>query len=333
MARLLRSHVVPSLSAFPFIAALVLGGGTPLSARGQSKEAAPAPSSADPPASPAPADPPPATSPQAAPPPAPRPPPTPQERERAHQHFRRAEKYYEEGGYEAALVEMTEAYRLSQLPDLLVNLSKLSEKLGLKRDALGYLERYLAERPDAPDAAHIREEITRLQAATAPPPDQRPAPPPDQPPAGQAGVPGGISAPPPVVAPPPPALKPAGGRPAWLPPWGAVGLLGGGAVLLVVGGGLGGGAVAAARAVEDQSQVRPPQPFSPSLHATQERGKSLAAAGAALDVIGALALVGGATWTGVWLYQQRREGSSGSKARTRAALRPAGAGLVLTGEF
>jgi hypothetical protein len=113
-------------------------------------------------------------------------------------------------------------------------------------------------------------------------------------------------------------------------------LLGGGVALIVIGGGLGGGAVAAGRSVEAQARTLAGQPFSQALYATQERGKALAAAGAALDVLGALSLAGGAAWTGVWLYQRRPRrapGTPASDGRPRTALLPAGAGLLVAGTF
>src|SRR6185436_16389718 len=103
-------------------------------------------------------------------------------------HFDRGASLYEAGRFREAEDEFLQAYELSRLPDLLFNLSRAAEKQGRAAQAQEYLERYLRERPQAPDRPQIEADIARLRRLSAPPP----------------------------IAPVAPAPAPAGSR---LPPW------------------------------------------------------------------------------------------------------------------
>jgi tetratricopeptide (TPR) repeat protein len=184
--------------------------------------------------------------------------------QKARQHYDAGTRHYAEANYGAALAEFLEAYRLSHLPDLLYNLGKVAEKMGDQQGAADYLRRYLAERPDAPDATSVRAEIVQLDAAA----NERTA----------------------YVAPV-----------SVHPPWPALGLLGGGTVLLLVGGGLSIGATNDSGAVIDRLQANP---FDSSVTSLQNQSRSLGTAGIALDAVGAVAVVAGLVWTGVWFAQR-----------------------------
>lgn len=245
-------------------------------------------------------------------------PPTAKEKAAGRKHYKKAQRFYQDGLYEASLAEMTEAYRLSQFPDLLYNLAVVSEKLGHNKDALRFLERYLLDKPNAQDAEKVRGDIDRLKESLRPPPPPEPVKPPPPPVRVERDPDLDLARRPP---PPPPARA----------PWGAIGVMGGGVALLITGIGLGGGAMAAANEFVTVGRTQTGQAFSQQLYDIQQRGKALTAAGIALDVIGGVAIAGGLAWTGVWLYQRRAHKDSADKVG--AALRPAGAGLVLDGRF
>jgi tetratricopeptide (TPR) repeat protein len=190
----------------------------------------------------------------------------------AKRHYESGADFYERGKLAEAHEEFLAAYRLSNLPDLLYNLGRVAEKRGLAAEAAAYYERFLHESPKAPDRARIETDIQRLRSEAEP-------------------------APAPLLdltsqMPPPPPPKP-----RRLPPWPALGLLGGGATLMVIGFGLGGGALSAARQLESMDR------FDEALYS---RGQSMNQGAIALDVMGGLALVGGATWTLVWYFKTRR---------------------------
>ena len=78
-----------------------------------------------------------------------------------------------------------EAHRLSKRPDLLYNISVCYERLGRWDDAIGSLQQYLTERPEAPDRAVIESRIANYEqrrdqekARLAATPPVAPAPPP-----------------------------------------------------------------------------------------------------------------------------------------------------------
>lgn len=109
-------------------------------------------------------------------------------------------------------------------------------------------------------------------------------------------------------------------------PWPALGVAGGGVVLLIIGVSLGGAAVSASHSVQDASSTSNPLPFTADLLATEQKGKSLAAAGAAMDVLGVLAIGAGGAWAGYSYYKHTHKKDS-------IALYPLGAGLALGGTF
>lgn len=228
--------------------------------------------------------------------------------EASRRHYHSGATFYKQGKYAEAHVEFIAAYRLSRLPDLLFNLGRVAEKMGQPGEAAEYLDRYLREKPDAPDRREVEAEVERLRKEAGPPPAPQapPVTPPVTPPEPQA-LPG--------PSPPPRRTGPT------LPPWPILSLLGGGAALLVVGIGLGGGALATARQVEAAER------FDPAL---DSRGRSLQGAAIFFDVVGALALAGGAAWTTAWFLKLRKEQAL---RKETLRLQTTGTGMALSGRF
>lgn len=72
---------------------------------------------------------------------------------------------YNVGDFDTAITEWKEAYRLAQLPDLLVNIAQAYRGKGDHTNAVFFLNSYLRARPDAPNAAEVtalRDEEQRL---------------------------------------------------------------------------------------------------------------------------------------------------------------------------
>jgi tetratricopeptide (TPR) repeat protein len=126
--------------------------------------------------------------------------------EAAKAHFAAGSAYYDQANYNDAVREFGEAYRLSRRVDLLYNIALCYERLYQYDEAIRTLERYLSERPGAPDRTAIQTRIgnlKKLRASQPPPPAPDPyeMPPPEpQPPPLVEQV--------PVMLPPPPAPAP-----------------------------------------------------------------------------------------------------------------------------
>jgi tetratricopeptide (TPR) repeat protein len=113
-------------------------------------------------------------------------PATQADEEAAKAHFLAGEAYYQQANYGDAVKEFNEAHRLSKRADLLYNISVCYERLGRWDDAIGALQQYLTEKPDAPDRVVIESRIANFQqrrdAALAAPPPVKPPPPVPPPP-------------------------------------------------------------------------------------------------------------------------------------------------------
>ncbi len=84
---------------------------------------------------------------------------------RARRHFASGESYYEEGAYEDAVREFTQAYRLSHRPALLFNLYTAEERFGRLSDAATHLEQYLREMPpDLENRGALEARLANLRA-------------------------------------------------------------------------------------------------------------------------------------------------------------------------
>jgi hypothetical protein len=110
----------------------------------------------------------------------------------ARTHFESGRLHFDRGAYEEAQAEFEAAFELSQRPDLLYNLYLCAERLGQLDDAIGYLERYLAEgAPEAerraslePRLINLRERRDHLRSESA---STEPEPPPTEAPAAAPG--------------------------------------------------------------------------------------------------------------------------------------------------
>ena len=108
--------------------------------------------------------------------------PTQADEEAAKAHYLAGSAYYDQANYSDAVKEFNEAHRLSKRADLLYNISVCYERLGRWDDAIGSLQQYLTERPDAPDRAVIESRIANFQQRRDAEKAQLQAPPPPPPP-------------------------------------------------------------------------------------------------------------------------------------------------------
>jgi tetratricopeptide (TPR) repeat protein len=91
----------------------------------------------------------------------------PAARPEAKVHYQAGADYYSSGHYTDAIREFQAAYELSHLPAILYNLARAETQLGHEAEAIGYLKRYLAASPEAPDAPSVRAEIAAREKALA----------------------------------------------------------------------------------------------------------------------------------------------------------------------
>lgn len=84
--------------------------------------------------------------------------------DRADQHYKRALKYYESKDYPTAIKEFQAAYRVRQLPKILLNIGQVYRKLGMASTALKFYQHYLRVEPNP--KAEIRAEVDRYIAQT-----------------------------------------------------------------------------------------------------------------------------------------------------------------------
>src|SRR5688572_3436150 len=101
--------------------------------------------------------------------------------EAARRHFDKGLALYEQRRYDDALAEFEVARKLKPLPDLDFNVARTHERREAWGEAAIAYERYLAARPDAPDAADLRARIEVLRSRVSPPKPLAaltPAPPP-----------------------------------------------------------------------------------------------------------------------------------------------------------
>jgi len=255
-------------------------------------------------------------------------------------HVQKAQACYDNKDYDCAVRELQTAYDIKHVPGLLLNIGHAHLDAGRPQEALTFYGMYLqSEKKLTPG---IRAEVEKFraqakermkQAATQPPtpsptptpavdPLPSPTPTADPVPTGtpEPAAPTANPEPPfvvtttPLTAPNPPAVR------SSRPPGGALALIGVGAGLLIVGGGLGGGAIATAGQVTSGSGT-----FDSEL---DNKGRTLSYAGAAFDVLGAVALGSGIGWTISWAAGRNKD-----KAPATVSVRPSGAGAAVLGRF
>ena len=81
----------------------------------------------------------------------------------AREHFMRGVDLYTQGNYPNAWLEFSAAYQIVPLIDLLNNMARCEVRMGRPRDALDHFKRFIAARPNDPDAEYINQEIARLE--------------------------------------------------------------------------------------------------------------------------------------------------------------------------
>ncbi len=84
--------------------------------------------------------------------------------EAAQQHYLTGTRFFEEGQWDASLVEFTASFQLSGERDLLHNISWTHEKAGRTREALDYAERYLVACRGTQDEERATKRVAFLKA-------------------------------------------------------------------------------------------------------------------------------------------------------------------------
>jgi tetratricopeptide (TPR) repeat protein len=200
----------------------------------------------------------------------------------AQHHFEIGVNFYKTGDYEAARIEFEAGYRLSKLPDFLVNLCQVADKQNRIQEAVNYCEQYLRIEPNAKDSAEVRTRLDRLHQQLGSPaqPTLSPTPAPSLSPAVTAQ----------------PATS---DRPRSQPPAGALVLLMGGGALLVGGAGTGSAALATAKEIEAG-------PAFDDLAGLQRRGEALNIGAITLSVVGGFSAAIGTGWFVYWLRERSK---------------------------
>lgn len=83
----------------------------------------------------------------------------------AKAHFDAGTDYFAKDRFDDAIREFQIAYDLSGFPELLINIARAHSHLGHEEESIAFLERYLKEKPDAIDAASVRAEIDARRRA------------------------------------------------------------------------------------------------------------------------------------------------------------------------
>ena len=96
-----------------------------------------------------------------------RPPPTAQSRARARQAYARGQELHRAGQFTEAEAAFQEAYDAVPNPVVLIGIAEAREHAGNIPGAVAALERYLADRADAPDRAQIEQRVTALRTTPA----------------------------------------------------------------------------------------------------------------------------------------------------------------------
>jgi hypothetical protein len=87
--------------------------------------------------------------------------------ELARAHYKSGAAYYQRGKYLDAIREFEQSYELSRKPEILYNLAQCHDKLGQRDKVVGYLRRYLKEKPRAEDREQVEAWLGNLEKALA----------------------------------------------------------------------------------------------------------------------------------------------------------------------
>jgi tetratricopeptide (TPR) repeat protein len=98
----------------------------------------------------------------------------PSDDERARGHFNAGASYFDQRRYDLAAREFEEAFRLSDRPALLLNLSTTYERLDQLDRAAEYLEQYLQREPTSPQRRTLEIRLEELRRHRPRPRPRRP---------------------------------------------------------------------------------------------------------------------------------------------------------------
>lgn len=98
---------------------------------------------------------------------APRSEPTPEQRDRAREAYARGQALFDQGKFAEAEAAFAEAYALVPNPLVLLSTAECETRLGKLDDAYVAFERYLRDRPDAPDRADVERKAAELLSLPA----------------------------------------------------------------------------------------------------------------------------------------------------------------------
>lgn len=92
---------------------------------------------------------------------------TPEQIDRARNHFNAGLAYYEDGRWENAAREFEESYRITRHPDVLYNVAQSYDRLDRHDEAIAAYRGYLEQQPNASDRATVERRIEELEARVA----------------------------------------------------------------------------------------------------------------------------------------------------------------------
>lgn len=92
------------------------------------------------------------------------------DRTRARAAYTEGQRLFDAGDFAGALAKFEEAYTIVNNPVVLLGVASAQEQLGRLPEARATLERYLRERPTAPDRAAIEQRIAAMPASPTPVP-------------------------------------------------------------------------------------------------------------------------------------------------------------------
>ncbi len=87
---------------------------------------------------------------------------------RAFEAYGRGQRLFGEHNYTAAQAAFEEAYQADPNPVVLLSIAEAQQRRSMWNEAIVTFERYLIERPDAPDRERVRQEVEAIRDALAP---------------------------------------------------------------------------------------------------------------------------------------------------------------------
>ncbi len=87
---------------------------------------------------------------------------------RAYEAYARGQRLFQSQDYAAAQLAFEAAYDAVPNPVVLLSIAEAQQQRSMWTEAIATLERYLIERPEAPDRGRVQQEIAALRGAHAP---------------------------------------------------------------------------------------------------------------------------------------------------------------------